>query len=729
MTREEFETGYSRIFERAVTLSEKTRHEGMLSIEEIIDEGKLFQRDIMELGLRLACDGIDPTIIDNILTNIINQENDKDEKILKTVQKTAVLCIQQGYSRGIFALTLNSLVDVCYRGALDIYLDIGNYPKPSSADEIDHLLNGDEDESGPGSFNKAFDEYQKNNYDKAVPEFMKLAEAGNEKACFYLGICYQHNLGLEQDFNKAKEWFLKAAELGNLEGYERIGLCYENGIGTKKDYAEAFNWFLKAAELGHDESQRKVGHYYAAGRTVERNLNKAAEWIKKAADQGDFIAKMDFDNLKNNPETFTGTLPQNEIDDLLSAAGYGGKEESTGDSDSNMLDLSEDNFDLAVNYLKGDGVEQDYAKADELFRKDLETKKEMFGEDSFQGKLCYAIGDRYRDHEDYEIAISWFMDALAIYKKEYAGKHQDITDTLCFIAICHEKKGDYLTAIDYYKDTVESDETINGKGNQNIALYLNQISFCYVKLEDYRNALDYSMKALAIREEIFGTEHSDTALIYYKIAEIYFMMNDYENALIFYDKAYLAYKKCNGKDDINANDSLLCIAFCHEEMGEYGKALSCYKDAVVIYEKVLGKDHLSTAVAFYSISGCYYNLKDYEKALESDLEALFIRERICEEDAPELSLSLNNTGTDYRFLGRYEEALKYHFKALELRKKYSKQKDNIAFSFRAVGKDYEAQGDRENAVKYFKEALSIYMSLEGFETDAEDTRQAIARNI
>ncbi|MCL2186333.1 MAG: hypothetical protein FWB86_10865 [Treponema sp.] len=139
MTKEEFENEYNKIFERALAMSEKTRREGLLTLDDCIDEKKLFQRDVMEVGLRLAYDGTDSAIIDNILTNIIDQETDNDKKKLKTVQKNAVLMIQKGYSKGIFALTLNSLVGIGFEKAMNIYLETKDISKilPAAGDGKD----------------------------------------------------------------------------------------------------------------------------------------------------------------------------------------------------------------------------------------------------------------------------------------------------------------------------------------------------------------------------------------------------------------------------------------------------------------------------------------------------------------------------------------------------------------------------------------------------------------
>jgi flagellar motor component MotA len=120
---EEFKGKYNRIVERAFAFSEKSRREGLLALEDEIDEKKLKQRDVFEWGIRLTVDGTDFEIIDRVLTNIINLEEDSDEKVLKNIQKEAVLGIQTGWnSRLLFAL-LNSHVRFGFEDVVKKYLE------------------------------------------------------------------------------------------------------------------------------------------------------------------------------------------------------------------------------------------------------------------------------------------------------------------------------------------------------------------------------------------------------------------------------------------------------------------------------------------------------------------------------------------------------------------------------------------------------------------------------
>jgi len=124
MNNDDFVKEYTSFVERAYSLSEKASREGVLALEEMIDEKKYIQRDIFEYGLRLAVDGTDGQLIDKILTNIIELETDKDKKVLKTIQKEAALAIQVGCQPRLLLLLLNSYVNIGIEEAAKNYIGI-----------------------------------------------------------------------------------------------------------------------------------------------------------------------------------------------------------------------------------------------------------------------------------------------------------------------------------------------------------------------------------------------------------------------------------------------------------------------------------------------------------------------------------------------------------------------------------------------------------------------------
>ena len=115
MNRDEFVKKYNDVVKRTLKFSEKARREGLFSLEKETDQEKINDRDIFEYGIRFVIDGTDQGLIDKILFNLVNQEKDENARLLKTIQKEAVLSIQSGMHPSILYALLNSYSDISLR--------------------------------------------------------------------------------------------------------------------------------------------------------------------------------------------------------------------------------------------------------------------------------------------------------------------------------------------------------------------------------------------------------------------------------------------------------------------------------------------------------------------------------------------------------------------------------------------------------------------------------------
>jgi len=106
MTRKTFIAEYIRFITLAMKLSNKALQHGLSSLEDEIDD---IDDELFKQGLRFVVDGTEPRLINEIMTNRIAREKDKNMNILKTVQKRAVLGIQAGEYFRVFYNVLKSL--------------------------------------------------------------------------------------------------------------------------------------------------------------------------------------------------------------------------------------------------------------------------------------------------------------------------------------------------------------------------------------------------------------------------------------------------------------------------------------------------------------------------------------------------------------------------------------------------------------------------------------------
>jgi len=99
--------GEMKIAESLLSLSERARREGILSLEEEI-EG--VESAFMKRGLRMVVDSTDPEVIKNILENELSQMNDRHGKWLKMLDQWAKLAPGMGMLgtvQGLIAMMKN----------------------------------------------------------------------------------------------------------------------------------------------------------------------------------------------------------------------------------------------------------------------------------------------------------------------------------------------------------------------------------------------------------------------------------------------------------------------------------------------------------------------------------------------------------------------------------------------------------------------------------------------
>ncbi len=113
--------------------------------------------------------------------------------------------------------------------------------------------------------------YKRGDYATAIRELRPLAEQGNAKVQYNLGLMYRKGQGVPQDYAEAVKWYRKAAEQGNANAQNNLGVMYRNGQGVPQDYAEAVGWWRKAAEQGHANAQNNLGFMYRNGEGVSQD--------------------------------------------------------------------------------------------------------------------------------------------------------------------------------------------------------------------------------------------------------------------------------------------------------------------------------------------------------------------------------------------------------------------------------------------------------------------------
>ena len=207
-------------------------------------------------------------------------------------------------------------------------------------------------------------------YHDAVECFRIAAQMRNAQAMYYLGLCYEKGLGVEQDAAEAEKWIRKAAEQGDADALQALqkieppsstseaAQLVDKGVEhhENKEYEQAAECFRQAAEMGHAGAQSNLGVYYENGWGVPKDAAEAVKWFRAAAEQGHAVAQS---NLGVYYENGWG-VPK----DAAEAVKWFRAAAEQGNAGAQ--------FNLGVCYGKGFGVEQDVAEAVKWWRKAAE---------------------------------------------------------------------------------------------------------------------------------------------------------------------------------------------------------------------------------------------------------------------------------------------------------------------------------------------------------------------
>ncbi|HWA08622.1 MAG TPA: tetratricopeptide repeat protein [Opitutaceae bacterium] len=118
-----------------------------------------------------------------------------------------------------------------------------------------------------------------------VERLRRAALAGDPRAQFNLGLCYENGRDVEKDLTEAIRWFRAAAEQGYDEAQYALGCCYNGEEGFPRDAAEAIKWWTRAAEQGFADAQYCLGLSYYMGQGVAKDVAEATRWWRHAAEQ------------------------------------------------------------------------------------------------------------------------------------------------------------------------------------------------------------------------------------------------------------------------------------------------------------------------------------------------------------------------------------------------------------------------------------------------------------
>lgn len=119
-----FEKEYIKIYLFLYEFQKLSRREGLLALEDLLDE--INEYPILKDGLRLVVNGSDITYIEEYFNNVIkiNYSKVNNKRILVELMKAGTLHIQSGSNINLLNLIARSLCPIQYKKIHKLILDM-----------------------------------------------------------------------------------------------------------------------------------------------------------------------------------------------------------------------------------------------------------------------------------------------------------------------------------------------------------------------------------------------------------------------------------------------------------------------------------------------------------------------------------------------------------------------------------------------------------------------------
>ena len=136
--------------------------------------------------------------------------------------------------------------------------------------------------------------YHRGDYEAAFEEWQRVAEKGDVRALYNLGVALEQGIGGPVNLEQARRYFQHAARLGHAKAQFNLGLMYEYGRGVPQDFGLAAEYFQAAADQGLAKAQLNLAALYFHGNGVFQDYETAAKWLRLSADAGLAAAQFNY---------------------------------------------------------------------------------------------------------------------------------------------------------------------------------------------------------------------------------------------------------------------------------------------------------------------------------------------------------------------------------------------------------------------------------------------------
>jgi tetratricopeptide (TPR) repeat protein len=303
-------------------------------------------------------------------------------------------------------------------------------------------------------------------------------------------------------------------------------------------------------------------------------------------------------------------------------------------------------------------LKSDYAEAEKSLRQALDVRRKLFGPDSAEvADTLITLADLLRLQGEHTKGEPVIREAMAIRRKLYGDKpHPDVARSLEVLGLNYYDRGEYETAIRYLREGLAMQQKLHPGAHPALAESIDTLAFALMELGKPEEAEPLARLALAMKRQLYGEVHPETATGLNNLAYALEARERYDDAEATYRASLAINRKLLGESDPAIALNLSNIAFVEYAKGERKSAIRTLRESLDMGRKVLGPDHPDVGGRAASLAFWLIEEGEYREAAALVEEALTIRRQALGPKHPQFGSTVTIKAWLMLSTGRFDEA-------------------------------------------------------------------------
>ena len=351
-----------------------------------------------------------------------------------------------------------------------------------------------------------------------------------------------------------------------------------------------------------------------------------------------------------------------------------------------------------------------YTKAEPMFRKALEIRRRLFGEENrYVATSLNDLGSLLSERGKYENAEPLLRESLNLQRKLSGSDNPEISSVLDNLSWLLSQKGNYQEAESLLREELRVLRAHHGSESPDVATTMNNLA---VLLNDKGNSGEAEQlyrKALAIQRKDYGDVHPEVSTTMYNLADILRQQARYSEAESLYQACLVIDRKVFGEQHHNVAFTLTSLGRLQRAEGHFVQAEESFRRALAIRVKSLGKNHPEVAYNLSDLGAIFLSQGKYDSAMTLHRRALQILLTSLGPNNKDVPIQLDHIGRVMMAEGRLDSAEAYFRRSLRMeRKMFGDRHRFVAATLLNLGSALQERKKYERADSAFNEALGIY---------------------